>query len=75
MFLQLRKWCNLSNGLDGFKAALIPVQVIQTMACTPIIDFQHLCWNYLVIPSKDLFQINFQPSPKVYSLSVAFVIS
>ncbi len=23
LFLQLRKWCNLSNGLDGFKAALI----------------------------------------------------
>ncbi len=23
VYLQLRKWCNLSNGLDGFKAALI----------------------------------------------------
>ncbi len=23
LFLQLRKWCNLSNGLDGFKAGLI----------------------------------------------------
>ncbi len=31
----------------------ISIQVIQTMVCTPIINFQHIWYIYLVIPNSE----------------------